>query len=91
LYKVVDGYNDEMYIAQLFAHNYRRVYSSVPFDTAEMHNILAELDARVAVDGLNMIDYIFTRKVIMSAIIRLNLHKIVAPEDCLLITFTGWA
>jgi len=73
--KIVDGRTDETSIAQLFADKYRNLYSSVPFDAAEMQLLLTELDARVNDGGLSKADHIFTTDDILVAIDRLNSHK----------------
>lgn len=74
--KIVDGCTDETSIAQLFALKYRSLYTSVPFDTADMQDILAELDAALFNGGgLNKPDQFFTSSDITLAIKKLNLHK----------------
>ena len=73
--KIVDGCTDESSIAQLFALNYRRLYSSVPYDASEMQDILNELDVRIRDSGLNSSDHIFNSADVRDAIDKLNLHK----------------
>jgi hypothetical protein len=45
--RTVDGFTDESSIAKLFANNYRCLYSSVPYNAAELQSNLDELDLHV--------------------------------------------
>jgi len=73
---IVDGCTDASSMAQLFALKYRTLYSSVPFDPAEMHNLLTELDAKVTADGgLSSSDHLILTGDLLAAIGRLHLHK----------------
>jgi hypothetical protein len=73
--KIVYGCTDETSIAQLFVRKYRSLYSSVPFDTFEMQDILHELDARVSDVTLGKADHIINSQDVLTTIGRLNVHK----------------
>jgi len=63
----------------MLALKYRTLYYSVPFDAAEMHNFLTELDAMVFADsGLSRSDHLIFTGDILAAIGRLHLHKVTA-------------
>jgi exonuclease III len=81
--KIVDGCTDENSIAQLFANKYSNLFSSVPYDVADMQDLLAELDVRVGCDrGLSYPDHIFTAPDVADAIKKLNAHKNDGSSEC---------
>jgi len=74
--RIVDGCTDEESIAQLFARNYRQLYSSVPYDDADMLDILADLDNQISIENkLSKSDHIFNGEEVSDAIRKLKPHK----------------
>jgi hypothetical protein len=81
--KIVDGCTDENSIAQLLANKYSNLFSSVPYDAADMQDLLAELDVRVGCDhGLSYPDHIFTAPDVADAIKKLNAQKNDGSSGC---------
>ena len=45
---VVDGCSDKAKISQVFLRKYRELYTSVPYDAAEMQDILIEVESQLS-------------------------------------------
>jgi len=74
--RIVDGCTDATSIAQLFDLKYCTLYSSVPFDAAEMHNLLTEIGAMVSADGgLSRSDHFICTGDKLATLGRIHLHK----------------
>jgi hypothetical protein len=72
--RIIDGLTDAAEIAELFAHKYRELYTSVPYDTKEMQDFIADLNNSLAGRSMNA-DCFFHVNEIKDAVSKLNRHK----------------
>ena len=71
---IVDGCSDSNNISQLFLRKYRELYTSVPYCTVDMQQILAEVDTNLTGDRFSA-DYVCSSQEVRLATPRLNPHK----------------
>jgi hypothetical protein len=72
--RTVYGCTDENTIARVFAAKYENLYTSVPYDTGDISEILADLKADISLSS-KATDIIVNAKEIQDAIVKLKLHK----------------
>jgi len=82
--RIVYCCTDATSIAQLFALEYRTLYSSVSFDAAEMHNFLTELD------NMQLVDFICI-KVTAGVVSQLTISCMLVPIWHVLLLFCSLA
>jgi hypothetical protein len=71
----VDGVNDVNDIAQLFASNYRELYTSVPYDTNQLNDILNNANETIRIRPPDLTDCVIDLSDVHTAICKLNAHK----------------
>jgi len=57
---VVDGCSDKAKLSQVFLCKYRELYTSVPYDAAEMQDILTEVESQLSCVAAASADHICT-------------------------------
>jgi len=67
--------SDKAKISQVFLHKYRELYTSVPYDAAEMQEILTDVESQLSGDPALSSDHICSPQEVASAISKLNPHK----------------
>ena len=75
LSRVVDGCTDQSSISELFADEYKSLYTSVPYDSTEMQNIRDWVDSQLKEPCFTDVDYIINCQDVDNAIHKLNAHK----------------
>ena len=72
--KIVDGCSDESSISQVFAAKYKNLYSSVPYDSSDLHDIVADVETSISNDALTS-HFIVSQYDVQAAIAKLKPHK----------------
>jgi len=72
---VVDGCSDKVKLSQVFLRKYRELYTSAPYDAAEMQEILTDVESQLSREAALSSDHICSPQEVASAISELNPHK----------------